>query len=398
MNLISLSILALTMGHVFSNAVRTLPAIAADVLQRDLGVTADGLAALTGAFPATFALSMLPVGVALDRWGVKPTALCLLTIAAIGAVLGAYADNAWSMLIAQMILGIGCSGMLMCPITYAAKNMPAQRFGLWGGIIQAVGNTGMVISASPLAFLVEYSGWRAGFLACAGLAVFAALSVAFVVRETPPDVTTRRSLKEDARDVIRLGFSRELRAPIVLAWTSFAVVLGVRGLWGGPWLMEERGLSRVEAGHVLLLCTVALIIGPLLAGILERRYQQHRGGILVGGHIGAVSAIALMVLGGALAWPAAADAVLLAVFGLLISTQVICFALVRAATPPERVGRALSAMNVAFFGGAAIMQAASGVAASLGGIGAALMSFVVAVLICSVLFILLRAQGAKSPP
>jgi MFS family permease len=377
---------------VFSNAVRTLPAIAADVLQRDLGVTADGLAALTGAFPATFALAMLPVGVALDRWGVKPTALCLLSIAAIGAVLGAYADSAWSMLMAQMVLGIGCSGMLMCPITYAAKNMPAQRFGLWGGIVQALGNTGMVISASPLAFLVEYSGWRAGFLACAGLAIFAALSVAFVVRETPPDSTARRSLGDDARDVIRLGFSRALRAPIVLAWTSFAVVLGVRGLWGGPWLMEERGLSRVEAGHVLLLCTVALIIGPLLAGMLERRYQRHRGGILVGGHIGAVAAIALMVLGGALSWPVATDAMLLVLFGLLISTQVICFALVRAATPPERVGRALSAMNVAFFGGAAIMQAASGVAASIGGIGAALMSFVVAVLLCSIIFIMLRAR------
>jgi MFS family permease len=392
MNLIALSIIALTMGHVFSNAVRTLPAIAADVLQRDLGVTADGLAALTGAFPATFALAMLPVGVALDRWGVKPTALCLLSIAAIGAVLGAYADSAWSMLMAQMVLGIGCSGMLMCPITYAAKNMPAQRFGLWGGIVQALGNTGMVISASPLAFLVEYSGWRAGFLACAGLAIFAALSVAFVVRETPPDSTARRSLGDDARDVIRLGFSRALRAPIVLAWTSFAVVLGVRGLWGGPWLMEERGLSRVEAGHVLLLCTVALIIGPLLAGMLERRYQRHRGGILVGGHIGAVAAIALMVLGGALSWPVATDAMLLVLFGLLISTQVICFALVRAATPPERVGRALSAMNVAFFGGAAIMQAASGVAASIGGIGAALMSFVVAVLLCSIIFIMLRAR------
>ena len=93
MNLIALSIIALTMGHVFSNAVRTLPAIAADVLQRDLGITADGLAVLTGAFPATFALAMLPVGVALDRWGVKPTALCLLTIAAGGAVLAANADK-----------------------------------------------------------------------------------------------------------------------------------------------------------------------------------------------------------------------------------------------------------------------------------------------------------------
>jgi MFS family permease len=392
MNLVALSIIALAMGHVFSNAVRTLPAMAADVLQRDLGVTADGLAVLTGAFPATFALAMLPVGVALDRWGVKPTALCLLTIAAGGALLAANADGAASMLVAQMVLGIGCSGMLMCPITYAAKNMPAQRFGLWGGIIQAVGNTGMVISASPLAFLVEYSGWRVGFIACAGLAIFAALSVAYVVRETPPDTATRCNLKEDARDVIRLVFSRELRAPIVMAWTSFAVVLGVRGLWGGPWLMEERGLSRLEAGHVLLLCTVALIIGPLLAGMLERRFQTHRGGILAGGHIGAVAAIALMVLGGALSWPVAADAVLLALFGLLISTQVICFALVRAATPPERVGRALSAMNVAFFGGAAIMQSASGLAASIGGIGAALMTFVVAVLISCIVFIMLRVR------
>jgi hypothetical protein len=34
MNLIALSIIALAMGHVFSNAVRTLPAIAADVVQR----------------------------------------------------------------------------------------------------------------------------------------------------------------------------------------------------------------------------------------------------------------------------------------------------------------------------------------------------------------------------
>jgi hypothetical protein len=51
-------------------------------------------------------------------------------------------------------------------------------------------------------------------------------------------------------------------------------------------------------------------------------------------------------------------------------------------------------MNVAFFGGAAIMQGASGVAASIGGIGAALMTFVVAVLICSVFFLLLHKKNA----
>ncbi len=32
-----------------------------------------------------------------------------------------------------------------------------------------------------------------------------------------------------------------------LAFGSFAVIMALRGLWGGPWLMEVKGLSRIEA-------------------------------------------------------------------------------------------------------------------------------------------------------
>lgn len=393
MDLLGLSVLALTLGHVFSNAVRTLPAMAADVLQHDLGITADGLATLTGAFPAAFALAMLPVGVALDRYGVKRTALTLLAVAAVGALLGAAAHGPWSMLLGQVVLGIGCSGMLMCPVTYAAKNLPPQKFGLWGGVIQAFGNTGMLLSASPLALLVDHAGWRAGYLACALLAVGAATAVAIVVREARAAPHARRGMAEDLRDVVTLTLSRDIRGPVVIAFASFAAVLGVRGLWGGPWLMEVKGLARVPAGHVLLACTVALIIGPALAGMLERRFQRHRRALLVAGHIGAAAAILLILAGGRLGWGVAADAVLLFAFGLTISLQVICFALVRAAVPPERVGRALSAMNMSFFGGAAVLQAASGVAASAGGIGAALLVFAIALLACTLVF--LRLPGPR---
>lgn len=393
MNALGLAILALALGHVFSNAVRTLPAMAADVLQRDLGVTADGLAALTGAFPAAFALAMLPVGVALDRYGVKPTALVLLAIAGVGSLLAAAAGGPWSMLAAQLVLGIGCSGMLMCPVTYAAKMLPPQRFGLWGGVIQAFGNTGMLLSASPLALLVEHAGWRAGFVACALLALGAAAAVLAVVREAPRAVQARRSIAEDTRDVVALLLSRELRGPIVIAFASFAAVLGVRGLWGGPWLMEVKGLARVPAGNVLLFCTVALIVGPAVAGMLERRFQRVRRILLAAGHLGAAAAILLMVAGGALGWGVAADAVLLTAFGLLISLQVICFALVRAAVPPEQAGRALSAMNVSFFGGAAVLQAVSGAAAAAGGIGAALFVFAAALVACTLVF--LRLPGPR---
>lgn len=390
---VALSIVALTLGHIFSNAVRTLPAVAADLLQRDLGLSAEALGALTGMFPFAFALAMVPVGVGLDRYGIKPVSLTLLAIAGAGALLAAFATGPWTMVIAQAVLGIGCSGMLMCPVTFAAKSMSPSRFGLWAGLIQSMGNIGMVLSASPLALLIEHAGWRAGFLACAILAAIAWASVALVVREPSIQRQAGRSLWADGREVLALAVSSRLRGVLVIAFASFAVVLGVRGLWGGPWLMEVKGLSRIAAGNVLFAGTLALIAGPAIAGALERRFPQHRRALLAFGHFGAAAVIVALVAGDALAFPALIDTLLMVAFGLLISLQVLCFALVRASVPPEQSGRALSAMNMFFFGGAAVMQGVSGLAAGLGGIGWALLSFSVALVLCTLLF--LRIPGPR---
>ncbi len=403
--MVALPILALTLGHVFSNAVRTLPAVAADVLSAGLGVSAEGLAAVTGAFSASFALTMIPTGVALDRWGVRRTALALLAINLVGAALAALAGGPAGMLLAQIVLGVGCSGMLMCPVTYAARILPAGRFALWSGVIQAFGNTGMLLSASPFALLVEWRGWQAGFWAAAGIAALALAAVALFVREPPlPRRSAHRTLWQDTQEVVALALSPALRPLMVFVFASVAAVLGVRGLWGGPWLMEAKGLGRVEAGNLLLLCTAALTVGPALAGVVDR-LLGHRAALLAGSHALVAALILLMVAGGpggllasllgVPALPPSFDAALLAAFGLVVSFQVLVFPMTRAMVPPEQTGRALSAVNMSFFGGAAVLQAVSGFAASLGGVSAALCSFAAALLVCTGGFLLLRRRDAR---
>ncbi|MBD0274508.1 MAG: MFS transporter [Acetobacteraceae bacterium] len=402
---VAVPILALTLGHVFSNAVRTLPAVAADVLAADLGLSAEGLAAVTAVFPAAFALAMVPTGVALDRYGVRRTALALLAIGAVGSALAALAGGAAGMLLAQAVLGVGCSGMLMCPVTFAARALPLPRFALWSGIIQAVGNSGMLLSASPLAFLVEWRGWQAGFWASAALAVLAWTAVALAVREPPLQRdAARRTVWQDAQEVVELALSPALRPLMVFAFASFAAVLGVRGLWGGPWLMEAKGLGRVEAGNLLLLCTAALTLGPALAGVADRLLGR-RDALMAGSHALVAVFVLLMAAGGpggpfAAAFgvpvmPPSFDAALLVLFGLIISFQVLIFPATRAMVPPEQTGRALSAVNMSFFGGAAAMQAVSGFAAAAGGIPAALCSFAAALLLCSAGFLLLRRRADR---
>ena len=380
-----LPLLALTLGHVFSNAVRTLPAVAADVLARDLDVTTQQLAAITGAFPAAFALAMLPVGVALDRHGVRPVALTLLAIAALGAALAALAPSAATMLGAQVVLGVGCSGMMMCPMTYAARAMSAQRFGLWSGVVQTVGNSGMLLTASPLAWLVEAQGWRAGFWACLGIVALAVAAVTLTVPRERPAAPASRGLLADAGEVLRFAAEPRLRGLMALAAVSFGAVLGVRGLWGGPWLMEVKALPRIEAGHLLLGCTLALVAGPALAGWVVSRFGRVKRLLLLG-HGAAALLIVALVAGGTLGFAPWLDALILAGFGLAIAYQVLCFALLRSLVRPEEAGRALSAMNIFFFGGAAVLQWLSGAAAAWGGVAAALLTFAAALLLGCVLF------------
>jgi predicted MFS family arabinose efflux permease len=396
-------ILALTLGHIFSNAVRTLPAIAADVMTRDLGISAETLALLTGAFPFAFALVMLPVGVALDRYGVKRTALGLLSVGALGALLAASATGPAMMLAAQAIMGIGCSGMLMCPTTHAARTMDAKGFALWSGLILALGNIGMLLTASPLALLVEWQGWRAGFVAAAALAVFAMAAVlATVPHDAPRREADQPSLGADLKLIWSLVTSARLRPLLVFAFASLAAVLGLRGLWGGPWLMEVKGLSRIEAGNLLLLCTLSLVIGPAIAGWVLRRLG--RPVLLMGvSHYAAAACILALLAGGpggALSGvlglgqlPAGWDAAMLALFGLCITFQVLVFSMARAAVPLAQAGKALSAVNIAFFGGAAAMQWISGLAAGWGGVSAAILSFALALILCTTLFLWLLRRA-----
>jgi len=391
LNPIAVPLLALTLGHVFSNAVRTLPAVATDVLTRDLGISAETLAGITGAFPAAFALAMIPVGVGLDRYGVKPVALVLMAIAVAGSAIAAMAPSASGLLLGQIVLGIACSGMMMCPMTYAARAVPQAQFGLWAGMIQGFGNSGMILSASPLAWLVEFAGWRAGFWACGGFALFALAAIFLTVRHEKPSEAARVSIWQNAREVMGFALSPRLRGLMALAFVSFGAVLGVRGLWGGPWLMDIKGMGRIEAGHLLLACTITLVAGPALAGWVVSRFGHLRL-LLLGGHLAAALFVVLLVLGGSLEFPAWADGLLLVLFGASITFQILCFALLRSLVRPEEAGRALSAQNIFFFGGAAVLQGLSGVAAAFGGVAAALLTFAVALVVGCGLF--LRWQKA----
>jgi predicted MFS family arabinose efflux permease len=383
------ALVALACGHILSNLLRTIPAVSLDLMAADFRTPPQTLASLTSIYHFSFAASQIPVGAAMDRFGVRPVSLSLLIGTVVGALASGLATGPESFLFGQFLLGVATSGMLMCPMTLAAKQLSPARFGLWSGLILSIGNIGMLLSSSPLAFVVELWGWRAGFWISAGLGVAVALAVYALVPNQPAEHADRSSPLSQMASVLRIGLSRPLRGLIAIALVSLAAVLVLRGLWAGPWLMDIKGLSRIAAGNVLGLFTIALIIGPALIGVFDRRFG-HRRETLAAAHCLAALLLVLMAAGaahypvsdlfGVAAMPAQYDTILLVLIGLALSAQPLVYGMTRQLLDAQNMGKALSAVNLAFFLGSALMQSTTGVVATFFGLPVVLL-FIAAVLI-----------------
>jgi len=397
------ALLILTCGHVLSNMLRTTPALAIDVMAPDLGVTPQTLAALTSAYHFFFAMLQIPIGVALDRYSIRSVSLTLFAGTIAGAAIAAFSTGPLSFFVSQATIGMATSGMLMCPITLAAKRLTPAQFGLWSGVILSFGNSGLLLSASPLAYIVEHWGWRAGYWTAAGAAVVVAGLIAVIVPVARPD-GQQRALGAEMASVLRLGLSRALRGIIILAFVSLAMQLVLRGLWAGPWLMSIKGLSRIEAGNVLLLFTLALVVAPAMSGVIDRKFG-HRRVLLLGVHLVAAVLLLIMAIGapgyplarllGISLVPVAVDTVLLVTFGFLVSMQPLIYAMIRQAVAPENIGKALSAANLAFFLGTAVMQSITSPIAAYFGLPAVLIVMAVCLTVGALTFFALTGPAVQ---
>ena len=383
-----LALLALACGHMLSTLLRTMPAISLDLMANDFATPPQKLAGLIAVYHLSFAAFQIPVGTAMDRFGVRPVSLCLFLGTIAGALASGFATGTASFVFAQFLIGVSTSGMLMCPMTLAAKQLPPERFGLWSGAILSLGNTGMLLSASPLAYVVEQYGWRAGFLMSAAAGVVIAIAVFALVPNQPAEHKDQSSPLSQMAEVFRLGLSRPMRGIIALALVSLASTLVIRGIWGGPWLMDVKGLSRIQAGNQLGLFTLSMIIAPLCTGILDRKFGRRRL-ILISGHLLGAFCIALVSLGGPGGWlsrlfhvevmPAGFDSVLFVVMGFVVSTHTLLFGMTTQLMGPAMAGRGLAATNLSLFLGTALLQSATGIVAAAYGLPS-VMGFVAAAL------------------
>ena len=176
-----------SVGFVLSMFYRLSITVISPELTRDLNLSTAQLSQLSAAFFYAFALSQIPIGLALDSIGPRAVVIMLNVAGLAGAVFFASAQTAGQAYWARFLIGIGMSGNLMGMLTLLAAWFPAHRFATIGGLFVGIGSGGSMLAATPLALLARAFGWRGSFLLIALINALQVLAFLVFVRNHPPE-------------------------------------------------------------------------------------------------------------------------------------------------------------------------------------------------------------------
>ena len=354
-------LLALGTAFSLSQAYRTTAAMMATRLQSDFGLSAQQLGGFAGAFHFAFGAMQLFMGVSIDLHGVRRTVLVAFPFAVIGALLSAFSTQYAMVVAGQVLVGIGCAPAFLVCTVFISRRFALERFAAVSGIMMGVGGLGMLMTATPLAWVVAVSSWRTGFMVLAALSVLAWLVIFCVVREeAAPQARAAQSLGAALRSVGALFAMPHTVGILALGAVTYAAFMTLRGLWLGPLLTERFGFSLVQSGNIALLVSVVSIVGPPFFGRLTASGAGRRRWIL-GFTIGYAALFA--VLASAHAAIVAVPALVL--IGFMSGFIILQYADVRAAYPAALTGRAMAVYTMAMFLGIGAMQSATGAIASV---------------------------------
>lgn len=350
--------LAFAQAYFLSTLVRAVTATLSPVLSQEMALQARDLGLLAGGYFLGFALTQLPLGAWLDRFGPRRVILAFLSVAVLGCAAFAVSDSFTGLLAARVLTGMGVSACLMAPLTgYRRWLRPEQllRANSW---MLMTGSLGMVAATLPVQWLLPVVGWRGLFWGLAALILLAMLVLALQVPAWP-----RRGHVPGAPAAVGYGtIARHpyFRQMLPIGFVNYGGMVAVQTLWAGPWLVKVSGYTPAQAAQGLFGINVCMLLTFWLWGVINPRLARHgwtAERLIARGMPVPMALLALIVaLGPQAGW------MLWAAFCVSSSFGALAQPAVGMALPPQAAGRALSAYNLVIFAGVFCIQWAIGLA------------------------------------
>jgi MFS family permease len=350
--------------YCYEYLLRIAPSVMMQDLMQAYHINATVFGNLAAFYYYAYTPMQLPVGVLMDRYGPRRLLTFACLSCAIGSYLFAHAFHIGIAQIGRFLVGFGSAFAFVGVLKLATIWLPPQRFAMIAGLTTSLGMVGGMVGDIYLTALVNQIGWRATVSLSAGAGIVLAIIMYIVIRDNVNERDS--SIKKEKRSVdfkeIFVGALQIFKKPqiwlcgvvgcfLYLSLTAFAE------LWGIPYLKAAHGLSSQQAAVSISMVFLGWTFGGPLTGWISDTMGRRLLPVIIGSIGGGLTIAALLYLPFLSLF---GINLLLFLFGLFASAEVIVFAIARESCPANLAASALAIVNMMIMLGGVLFQPLTG--------------------------------------
>jgi len=357
---ISVGWLVCMLGAIFycyEYLLRIEPSVMVPELMRDFNITAANLGLIAAVYYFAYTPMQVVVGILIDRYGARLVLTCAVIACTLGSFLFSTSESIYMVGFGRFLIGFGSAFAFVGVMKLAAEWLPKHHFALFAGFTVSLAMVGAMVGDVELTLLVHKIGWKSALYIGTGVGVVLIPMIWILVRDTPKWKELHSSKTSFRETFIGLGqiiknpqmwFSGIIGCAFFLSLSVFAE------LWGIPFLRDVYGLSPGVAAFACSMVFAGWLIGAPINGWLSDKNRTRKLPLIVGGSVSAI--LITIVIFKPINISIEFLDILLFLFGLFSSVQIVCFAISKENNPTHVAATAIAFTNFLIMTGALVLQ------------------------------------------
>lgn len=326
--------------------LRTFIGSVAHQVIHDLHLNLDEFALLGGAYSLAYGTMQIPVGLLVDRFGVKTIMVIATFLCAASTLLFACSDTFLPAVVARFLMGFSSSFSFVCLLVIVANWFPTKYFAFFIGASQLIGTMGPVLAGGPLIEWIvhQHETWQTALMGIASIGlVLCVLSFLFVRTKPKPRSKAVFILRQEPFKSRLLSLLKTPQAWFIAIYSSSIYVsISLMGAFWGTTYLEARGFSQITGASIISITWISYALACPIIGYLSDLTQRRKPWLILCALVGVLSTVLLVWL------PSESNdiyAILFAGLGIAASGQNLGFAMITEQTHPSVRATAIGLNN-----------------------------------------------------
>ncbi|MES2344603.1 MAG: MFS transporter [Chlamydiota bacterium] len=266
--------------------LRVSPSVMIPELMTSFDITASSVGLLSAFYLYAYAPMQLPVGLLMDRFGVKRVLSIACILCGGGALVFSAAESFTVASIGRLLIG-GSSAFAFIAMVYVTSHwFPLKKRAFLIGVANSVAMLGASAGTGPLTVVIRDYGWKLSIGVFGAFGVLLGIAVYLILRGDRHNVEVEQEtfhVKMHVLEKLKQVISkRSTWINAIVALFFYMTTTAFAGLWGLSFVQTAYGVSKEIAGFAMSMVFAGWLVGGPLTGLFSDFLGQRKTAIRIG--------------------------------------------------------------------------------------------------------------------